>query len=138
MAVRKNSRRKGKVGERQAAQFIRDLFGWGTGARRTQQYKGTTDSSDIEVPATPGAFWEIKREEHLSVHVALDRAVQEAGSKVAILMHRRNRTPWAITIRAEDLVRLADVVKKAEESGGVAATALPGDDAGGGAHVPHD
>ena len=114
MAVkkRKNSRQKGKRGELDAAHTLRQLFAWTT--RRTQQFKGTTDSSDIEVAETPDAFWEVKREEQLSVFKAMATAVAEAGPKLPILMHRRNNTEWLVTVRLVDLTRLAEVVVTAQ------------------------
>ena len=113
MAVtkRKNSRQKGKRGELDAADALRRLFLWT--ARRTQQFKGTSDSSDVEVAETPDAFWEVKREERLNVFKAMDTAVAEAGPKLPVLMHRRNRTDWLVTVRLADLVRLAEVVTRA-------------------------
>ena len=113
MAVkkRKNSRQKGKRGELDAAETLRRLFLWNT--RRTQQFKGTSDSSDVEVAETPDAFWEIKREEHLNVFKALATAVAEAGPKLPILMHRKNNTDWLVTVRVVDLMRLAEVVLNA-------------------------
>ncbi len=113
MAVtkRKNSRQKGKRGELDAADALRRLFSWT--ARRTQQFKGTSDSSDVEVAETPDAFWEVKREERLNVFKAMDTAVAEAGPKLPVLMHRRNRTDWLVTVRLADLVRLAEVVTRA-------------------------
>ena len=113
MAVtkRKNSRQKGKRGELDAADALRRLFSWT--ACRTQQFKGTSDSSDVEVAETPDAFWEVKREERLNVFKAMDTAVAEAGPKLPVLMHRRNRTDWLVTVRLADLVRLAEVVTRA-------------------------
>jgi hypothetical protein len=108
---RKNSRQKGKRGELDAADALRRLFSWT--ARRTQQFKGTSDSSDVEVAETPDAFWEVKREERLNVFKAMDTAVAEAGPKLPVLMHRRNRTDWLVTVRLADLMRLAEVVTRA-------------------------
>jgi hypothetical protein len=113
MAVkkRKNSRQKGKRGELEAAETLRRLFSWNT--RRTQQFKGTSDSSDVEVSETPDAFWEVKREERLNVFTALETAVAQAGDKLPILMHRRNNTDWLVTVRVADLARLSRVIAKA-------------------------
>jgi len=111
MAVtkRKNSRQKGKRGELDAADSLRRLFCWT--ARRTQQFKGTSDSSDVEVAETPEAFWEVKREERLNVFKALATAAAEAGGKLPILLHRKNKTEWLVTVRLLDLARLSDVVR---------------------------
>lgn len=111
MAVRKNSRQKGKRGELDAAHALERVFSWH--ARRTQQFKGTSDSSDIEVEETPEAFWEVKRVERLNVCDAMSTAAATAGSKLPILMHRRNNTDWLVTVRLEDLGRLASTVSKA-------------------------
>jgi hypothetical protein len=114
MAVKKrtNSRRKGKTGELDAARALRELFGWTV--RRSQQFKGTSDSSDIEVAETPHAFWEVKREERLNVFRAIATAAAEAGDKLPIVMHRRNRSEWLITVRLADLPRLAGVIQGSE------------------------
>ena len=111
MAVtkRKNSRQKGKRGELDAAESLRRLFCWT--ARRTQQFKGTSDSSDVEVAETPEAFWEVKREERLNVFKALATAVAQAGGKLPVLMHRKNKTEWLVTVRLADLARLSEVVR---------------------------
>lgn len=115
MAVSKrtNSRQKGKRGELEAARVLRELFSWNT--RRTQQFKGTTDSSDVEVAETPDAFWEVKREERLNVFEALARAAADAGPKLPILLHRRNQTEWLVTVRLTDLERLSSVVTAAHQ-----------------------
>lgn len=112
MAVtrRTNSRQKGKRGERDAANALRRLFGWT--ARRTQQFKGTADSADVEVAETPEVFWEVKREEQLNVVRAVEAAAATAGEKLPVLLHRRNRTPWLVTVRLADLRRLAAAVSR--------------------------
>jgi hypothetical protein len=126
-----NSREKGKRCERLACAALFELFGWV--ARRSQQFKGTSDSSDIEVEQTPDAFWEIKHVEKLSVWEAMRVAVSQAGKKLPILMHRRNREPyWLVTIRLDDLMRLSNVVQESTKYPAVASPPLPGDHAGGG------
>ena len=108
MAV--NSRAKGAVGERSACEALTQLFGWS--ARRSQQYSGYSDgnSPDILCDQTPSVFWEIKRVERLNLVRALQLAVAQAGRKIPVVMHRPNRSPvgWMITIRLEDLPRLAN------------------------------
>ena len=112
MAVkRKNSRRKGKQGELDAASTLRRLFSWTT--RRTQQFKGTAESAEVEVDETPDAFWEVKREERLNVFAAMATAAAQAGAKLPILMHRKNHTDWLVTVKLTDLPRLASVVTRA-------------------------
>ena len=111
MAVRKNSRQKGKRGELDAAHELARLFSWH--ARRTQQFKGTSDSSDVEVEETPELFWEVKRVERLNVCDAVATAAATAGTKLPVLLHRRNNTDWLVTVRLEDLGRVAGIVSQA-------------------------
>ena len=127
MAV--NSRRKGKVGELEAAAVLRELFGWDTG--RSAQHCGTPDSADLRVSNTPGLWFEIKRVQKLNVPAALRKAVSEAGRKTAVLMHRPNRYPdWLLTIRLSDLPQLAHAFNVAEDSQ-LAASAVSGETPGG-------
>lgn len=116
MAV--NSRAKGKVGELTACHDLQALFGWS--AHRTQQRTGWSDgnSPDIEVEQTPSLFWEIKRVEKLNIPRALALAVKQAGRRCPVVMHRPNRSTngWMLTIRLEDLPRLAHAYQSAIDS----------------------
>lgn len=133
-----NSRAKGKQGELEACQVLREMFGFA--CRRTQQYSGWGrggSSPDIECEQTPDLFWEIKRVQALNVPRALGLAIKQSGRRCPVLMHRTNRSPngWMITIRLSDLPRLChafDHATHAEATGGVAVAApsLPGDHAG--------
>ena len=114
-----NSRQKGKQGELEACTRLRTLFGWV--CRRAQQYSGWAkggDSPDIIVDETPTLFWEVKREENLSITRALLTAVNQAGRKCPVLLHRRNRSKvgWMLTIRLEDLPRLSHAYQCATDS----------------------
>lgn len=109
-----NSRKKGKTGELEACQVLRDLFGWV--ARRTQQYSGwhpNNDSPDIVCDQTPSVFWEIKRAERLCVPKAMQVAVKQAGRKLPALLHRQSRSEWLLTIRLSDLPRLCHAYETA-------------------------
>jgi hypothetical protein len=100
------------------------MYGWV--CRRSQQYQGTTDSSDILVEQTPTIFWEIKRVEKLQLWPAMALAVSQAVEKIPVIMHRRNRDPyWLITVRLDDLARLADAVQQSKELPAVVEKALP-------------
>lgn len=110
MAV--NSRRKGKAGELEAAQALRDLFGWECG--RSVQHSAAEGAADLRVSSTPGLWFEVKRVQSLNVPKTMARAVREAGRKTAVLMHRRNRDEWLLTIRLVDLPRLAHAYDCAE------------------------
>ena len=133
-----NSRRKGKVGELEACQALREMFGWQ--ANRTQQRTGWSpdgDSPDIEVAQTPDLFFEIKRVQSLNVPRALSLAVRQCGRRCPVLMHRPNRSinGWMLTIRMQDLPRLVHAYTTATDSesaacSALAAAALPAANAG--------
>lgn len=103
MAV--NSRKKGKAGELEWAKLCRE-HGYGD-ARRTSQYCGSTgDASDVV--GLDGIHQEVKRVESLNIHTAMAQAVRDSGGngKLPIVAHRKNRTEWLVTMRAEDWFKL--------------------------------
>lgn len=136
MAI-KSARAKGKNGELEACHILRELFGWM--CRRTQQFSGWQrdgDSPDIVCDHTPSLFFEVKRVERLAVPRALLTAAKQCGRKCPVLLHRQNRSQvgWMLTIRLEDLPRLAHayaVAVDAETKTGIAVAAkeLPPSDA---------
>lgn len=122
MAV--NSRRKGKVGELEAAQFLREVFGWTT--RRTQQFaaNANADSADLRVEQTPQLWWEVKRVERLNVPKTMRVAVAQSGRRTPVIMHRPSRSEWLLTIRVIDLPILVHAFETAQTLP-VAAPPLP-------------
>lgn len=107
-----NSRRKGKVGELEAAQVLRERFGWTT--RRSQQHSGTAESADLRVEQTPELWWEVKRVERLNVPKTMRIAAGQCGRRVPVLMHRPSRSEWLITIRLTDLPVLVHAYESAQ------------------------
>ncbi len=101
MAKKKiNSRAKGAVGERELAAEFNRLFG--TAARRGQQFSGIEGE---DVVGLDGVHVESKRVEQLNIHKAMDQAVRDSkGLKVPAVFHRKNRTPWLVTVRLDDLI----------------------------------
>ena len=107
-----NSRSKGKRGELEWAKWLNEHFD--LAARRGQQFKGTPDSPDV-VDGIPGTHAEVKRVEALNLQAAMVKAVEDAGTgDVPYVAHRRNRGEWMVTIRADDLVRLAECLAAAK------------------------
>lgn len=102
--ARINSRRKGKTGELEAAAKLRELFGWR--AQRSQQHAGTEESADLKVANTPGLWIECKRVQRLNVPDTMRIAVSQCGRKTPVLLHRRDREDWLLTIYLADLPRL--------------------------------
>jgi hypothetical protein len=117
-----NSRRKGKTGELEAAQVLREMFGWSTA--RSQQHCGTADSADLRIDQTPGLWWEIKRVERLCVPKTMRVAASQCGRRTPVLMHRPSRSEWLLTIRLSDLAAFVHAYQIATTDSVVAA-ALP-------------
>jgi hypothetical protein len=98
-----NSRRKGKVGEREFAALLREN---GFEARRGQQFSGGDESPDVVCPALPWLHVEVKRVQALNLADACAQAEGDCAGKPWIVAHRRNHAPWLITMRAETFFSL--------------------------------
>jgi len=101
------SRRKGCVGEREAAGELSRLFG--VSAHRGRQYHGGTESPDV-VADIPGVHWEVKRVEKLSIYPAMHQAIADAGLAVPVVLHRKNGRPWLAVVKLDDLPELARIL----------------------------
>lgn len=96
-----NSREKGCKGERELAKILRD---YGYMARRGQQYSGA--NGDADVVGITGVHIECKRVERLNIHDAMNQAVRDAREgEIPVVMHRKNRTEWIVTMRLEDWMK---------------------------------
>lgn len=108
-----NSKRKGKVGELEAAKRLREL-GF-SNVRRSQQYCGAGASDLLGID---GMNIEVKRTEKLNLYEAIEQAVKDAesmGVEIPVVMYRRNRKGWLMIMRDEDWAKLAHVYLKSKE-----------------------
>lgn len=97
-----NSRDKGKRGELEAAHLLKE---YGYDARRGQQFSGA--NGDADVVGLPRIHLEIKRVEKLNIDDALSQSIRDAkDEEVPVVMHRKNRTEWKITMRFADWMML--------------------------------
>jgi hypothetical protein len=112
-----NSKQKGKRGELELAEFLRE-HGF-AGAARGQQFKGSPGSPDVM--GLPGHHIECKRVEALSLYDAYAQAVRDAGpGSIPIVAHRRNGKPhhplpWLAILSLDDyllLVRELDALRQ--------------------------
>jgi Holliday junction resolvase len=101
-----NSRDKGARGEREAAAVIREHFG--CAAERGVQRSGSPDSPDVKCDLP--LHFEVKRVERGSVHVWMAQAVRDCGAFTPVVLHRKNRTEWLLTIRLTDVQSFATAV----------------------------
>ena len=95
-----NSKQKGSAGERELSNKLKE---YGFDTRRSQQYCGANGDSDVV--GIDGLHIECKRVERLNVSDAMKQAVSDAKSgNVPIVMHRKNREEWLVTMRMSDWV----------------------------------
>ena len=97
-----NSRRKGKDGELEAAKILKSH---GYDCHRSVQFNGWQGEADVV--GLPGIHIEVKRVENLNVEKALQQAERDTknGDK-PIVLHRRNRESWKVTMRFDDWIEL--------------------------------
>ena len=109
----RSQRQKGKRGERMAAKAVGAALG--VNARRGVQYKGGADSADIEVDI-PGIHWEVKFVEREAVRAWMKQAREECGGMVPVVLHKRSREEWLVTVSMERLyefvIRMAAAVSE--------------------------
>lgn len=96
-----NSKRKGKVGELELVNILKDR---GLTARRTQQYSGTDGTSDVICEELNDFHIEVKRDERLNVQKALTQAENDSTDKIPIVAHRKNREKWKVTLYLDDFL----------------------------------
>lgn len=95
-------RRKGAVAEREVASVLADMGIHATRAARN----GVQRAEDIR-HSLPMCHIEVKRTERLRLHEAMRQAVDAAGGKAPMVVHRRSREEWMVTLRLEDLPHIA-------------------------------
>lgn len=102
-----NSNSKGKRGEREFANLLKDN---GYFARRTQQYSGTEGTSDVtsELPF----HFEVKRVERLNLSKAMEQAINDSDDNLPVVAHRKNREDWLITMQFKDWIKLVKQVSQ--------------------------
>lgn len=98
----RKSREKGKRGERELAEALRNL---GVQARRGVQFAGGPESPDV-VSDFP-VHWECKRSETFQPYQALAQASAEAPDGVTpVVAHRRNGKHWIAVLDLAAFVRI--------------------------------
>lgn len=95
-----NSRAKGASGERELSNVLRE---YGFNARRGQQFSGA--NGDPDVVGIDGVHIECKRVERLNIFDAMEQSCRDAREgETPVVMHRKNRKPWLVTMRLEDFI----------------------------------
>jgi hypothetical protein len=96
----RSQREKGKRGERLAAKAVSQALR--IPARRGVQFKGGADSADLEVELD-GVHWEVKFVERESIRIWMKQAAEDCGGKIPVVLSKKSREPWLITLPLERL-----------------------------------
>ena len=98
-----NSKRKGSAGERELCEYL-TASGY-PAHRNDQQYTGGKGNPDIDAEGLERFHIEVKRVERLNVSEAMRQAEHDAENRIPVVMHRRNREQWLITMRLSDFLQ---------------------------------
>lgn len=103
-----NSKRKGSAGERELCEY---LTAAGFPAHRNdQRFTGGKGNPDIDAEGLERFHIEVKRVEKLNISAAMHQAEQDAVNRTPVVIHRRNREPWLITMKLSDYFDAAGTV----------------------------
>lgn len=105
----RQQREKGKRGERLAAQALSAL---GYASSRGVQFHGGPESPDIKT-SIEGIHFEVKFVEREQVRVWMRQAQEESGGNVPVLLHKRSREQWLLTVPLERINELAQRLAEA-------------------------
>ena len=99
-----NSKHKGTEGERELCAYLTHA---GYPAHRNdQRYIGGKGNPDVTAQGLEHLHMEVKRVEHLNIGEAMQQSERDAAGKTPVVVHRKNRQPWLITMRLSDYLRL--------------------------------
>lgn len=109
-----NSCVKGKVAERSWAEWLRENLD--PKARRGfGQSAGGSCRPDVE--SSLPLHFECKHVEALNVYKAIDQAIRDCQpGKFPVVAHKKNRTPWHVTMLASDFIEICDIVSRAKRA----------------------
>jgi len=103
-----NSRAKGARAERAWCLYLKEL---GFNAKRGCQNAGRDqfgeDFPDVVCPDLKWIHWEVKAVERLNIHDAISQAERdcEGTGKVPIVAHKKNHSPWLVTMPADEFAK---------------------------------
>ena len=99
-----NSKQKGKKGELEVANYLKEK---GLTARRGQQFQGSPDSPDVICEEWDNIHIEVKRDEHLNIEKAIQQSTKDSNdTDIPIVIHRNNREKWKVTMWLDDFINM--------------------------------
>ena len=97
-----NSRQKGARAERELAKKLRE-YGF-ENVRRGQQFSGLEGE---DVVGMPMIHIECKNVQKLNLRDAMAQSERDAKEdQVPVVMHKKNRMPWLVTLNLEDFIQM--------------------------------
>ena len=99
----KNSKRKGSAGERELRDYL-TAMGF-PASRNDQRYRGGKDNPDVAAEGLEAYHIEVKRVERLNIGEAMQQSENDAAGKIPVVVHRRNRKPWYVTLKLSDFLQ---------------------------------
>lgn len=107
IAIGKSSRNKGKRGEREIANLLKEA-GF-KNAHRSAQCKGNTGQAP-DVEGLPGIHIEVKRVERLNLKKAYEQAVNDSkengNNDIPAVFHRGSFEPWMVTLSLSNFLEI--------------------------------
>ena len=98
-----NGKRKGSAAERELCAY---LTAEGFPAHRNdQRFTGGWNNPDLSAEGLEGYHIECKRCERLNLGAAMEQAEHDAAGKIPVVIHRRNRRPWLVTLKLSDFLQ---------------------------------
>lgn len=94
---------KGKNGERELAHFLSDR---GFPSVRGQQHAGGSESPDVRVQGLDDIHFECKRTERTNLDDWMTQAKRDAGDKIPVVAHRKNRGEWVAILPLDALLSI--------------------------------
>ena len=105
----KSQQRKGRGGELELVKLLQQH------SIPAEPGQPVSFGSTPDVVGVPGIHVEVKRVERLNVPEAMAQAARDAsrfGDGTPALFHRRNRSPWLVTMQLEDWLKLYQAGQK--------------------------
>lgn len=99
-----NSKRKGSTGERELCAYL-TARGFPS-YRNEQRYVGGKGNPDITAVGLEWLHIEVKRVEKLNVSEAMKQAERDAVDCIPVVVHRKNREKWLITLALNDFLSI--------------------------------
>lgn len=102
-----NPKAKGSAFERAVVEKLCALKPGAKGRRNFQFFGNNTGNPDIAVVGLEAFHVECKAVESFNLKKAMNQSVSECASRIPVVVHKYNRTPWTVSILFEDATSAA-------------------------------